>query len=109
MNNIIPPITDPMGKSWNQPSLDRIEVGDEYATLSKKDLDSLPEYSSTLPSGVYPGKMWKRHDGVYDPVCKVEDRKWLLCWFGEVPGDPNKCSINHRSVLLKNMLDLLTS
>lgn len=39
------------------------------------------EYSGTMPSGVIPGKKWRRHDGCFDPTC--DDPGWLLCEYSE--------------------------
>lgn len=97
----IPPMTDPMGRNWDQPSPDLIEVDDVHALMTPATLKALLEYSSSIPSGVYEGKMWKRHDGVYDAVFLRNGGKpkWLLCWYGP-SADPEKCSINSREVLL---------
>ena len=48
-----------------------------------KMLNELGEYSATLPTGVFPGKRWLRHDGVYDPRCPPSERRWLLCQFSD--------------------------
>lgn len=39
------------------------------------------EYSATLPTGVIPGKRWRRNDGHFDPTCN--DPGWLLCEYSE--------------------------
>lgn len=39
------------------------------------------EYSSSLPTGVIPGKRWRRRDGWFDPTCN--DPGWLLCEYSE--------------------------
>lgn len=99
MSTVIPPITDPMGKYWNQPSRDQIEVDDTHALMSQQTFKQLPEYSTTFPTGVYDGKMWRRHDGVCDPNRDPSNCKWLLCWYG--PSDkPDRCSIEFREVLI---------
>lgn len=97
--NTIPPITDPMGKRWRQPDPAEIEIDCTHALMSQKTFDALPEYSCTFPTGVYPGKMWKRFDGLFDKKCKPEDRKWILMWFGECE-DPTMCSNNFREILI---------
>lgn len=59
---------------------------------SVKEIEALPEYSCTMPTGVIPGKMWRRHDGSFDPKCK--DPVWLIGKYVEAPrgkvrmGDP---------------------
>lgn len=91
---VIPPITDEMGKYWDQPNLEGILIDDKNALMSDSDFWALSDYSSTFPSGVYDGKMWKRRLNYYD-----ESKGWNLCWYGPSE-DPNKCSINHRRILI---------
>jgi hypothetical protein len=100
MNTTIPAITDRLGRHWGQPPVNSILLDNTHAVMSKQSFSQLAEYSSTMPSGVYPGKMWSRHDGLFDRNCKPQDRRWLLCWFGEVPGNPTRCSINFRIILV---------
>lgn len=38
-------------------------LGSGYVTLSADDLERLPEYSSSIPTGVCEGKVWKRQVG----------------------------------------------
>ncbi len=88
--NQIPPMTDPRGKHWDQPSLDEVLVDDKHAVMSRAAFRKLYEYSTTVPSGVYPGKMWRaEHSGHH----------WLR-WFGVVPGNPDVCSNNQREILI---------
>jgi hypothetical protein len=68
----IPAITDPRGMYWHQPSANEIAIDETYAVMNKTTFDSLPAYSSSLPSAVYSGKMWRRWTGSV----------WLLMWFG---------------------------
>lgn len=93
----IPPMTDPLGQHWHQPKTDSVLVDDTHAVVSDADFHRLPEYSCSMPGGVYPGKMWRRHDGAHDRTCLIP--VWLLCWYGESP-EPNKCSVNHRILLV---------
>jgi hypothetical protein len=72
-NNVIPPITDPMGKYWRQPDTSRILIDDTHALMEKSTFEALSEYSSSIPSGIYPGKMWRCH----------HRGTWFLRWFGE--------------------------
>jgi hypothetical protein len=94
---MIPAMTDPMGAHWPQPCHAAVLVDDTHAVVSTADFLLLREYSGTLPSGVYPGKMWRRHNGIHDPQCSVP--VWLLCWYGDSP-HPNRCSINSRILLV---------
>lgn len=89
--SIIPPITDPLGRSWKQPNPERILLDATHAVMDRTTYDALLTYSTSVPSGVYPGKMWKAvfSDGTAD-----------LRWFGIVPGRPDVCSNNHRAILV---------
>jgi hypothetical protein len=89
--NAIPPMTDPLGKYWEQPPDIRGALMDDTHVILRPDqLAGLHEYSTSIPTGVYPGKCWKRWGkGV-----------WVLVWFGDVPSKPDQCSINWRTVLI---------
>lgn len=97
--NNIPPITDPMGKHWKQPPTGSIGVTDTQAHMSRATFDQLAEYSASNPTGVYDGKMWRRHDGAFDRKCPPENRKWLLCWYGPAT-EPKMCTIHQREIVL---------
>lgn len=99
MSAAIPPITHPMGKYWEQPPVESILVDETHALMDIKTFDALHDYSATIPTGAYPGKMWKRHDGAYDPRCHPAKRTWMLMWYGDHK-DPEKVSINHRKILI---------
>lgn len=87
---MIPAMTDPLGKYWKQPDPAAILLDDEHAVMDMATFEQLAEYSASIPSGVYPGKMWKAgFQGT-----------WLLRWFGEVEGRPDLCSNNQRIILL---------
>lgn len=87
--SFIPDMTDHMGRHWRQPAglNSRVVADDCNALIAPQDLLALPEYSSTIPTGVYPGKAWRAEypDGVF------------LCWYGEDIG--GKCKIEVRRVL----------
>jgi hypothetical protein len=96
--NQIPLMDDPLGRHWNQPAglRDRVLIDDTHAVIAETDFLALPEYSSTIPSGVYPGKAWRRHDGAH-----ARDGKpavWMLCWYG--PDVGGRCAIEHRTALM---------
>jgi hypothetical protein len=88
--NVIPPITDPLGRHWQQPNPSEIEIDDTHALMSQRTFDALLEYSASNPTGVYAGKMWRRHAGDL----------WLLCWYGESQIGPGYVSNNYRAVLI---------
>lgn len=94
---MIPAMTDPMGRHLNQPPRESIEIDDTHALMTAATFKQLPEYSATIPTGVYPGKMWRRHDGAFDHKSKRLP-VWLLCWFGEV--QDGKCVVHVRDVLV---------
>lgn len=71
--DIIPPMIDPLGKHWKQPLPQFIFIRDGKAHMDAADFRKLSEYNTSIPTGVYPGKMWKRRQG----------DQYLLCWFGE--------------------------
>lgn len=96
----IPAITDPLGKHWRQPDRDAITFDRGRAIMTRETFDALPDYSGSIPSGVYDGKMWKRLDGLYDPTCAPEDRKWMLCWY--YPGTkPTQCRIDYVPITIR--------
>lgn len=95
---MIPAMTDPLGRHWRQPAIEQISLDDTHALMNESTFQQLSDYSSSYPSGVYPGKMWRRHDGLFDRSCPADRRRWLLCWYGEDIG--GKCFIHIREVLL---------
>jgi hypothetical protein len=86
----IPAMKDPMGAYWNQPPRRAIETDGTHAMMSEKTFNLMAEYSTSLPSGVYEGKMWK---------AKGVNGKWYLRWYGPSPV-PDNCSVNAREILL---------
>jgi hypothetical protein len=99
-------MTHPLSRHWDQPARDEILVDGTHACMTEATFAKLPEYSSTIPSGVYEGKMWRRHDGIFvrsygrAPSADVlATAKWLLCWYGP-SSVKDSCSINYREILL---------
>lgn len=89
----IPPITDPLGKYWNQPKREAIQVDEKHALMTERDFKELKEYSITLPTGTYTGKMWKRRI-----PWSGEPARWFLCWYGEIEG--TEILIHNREIIL---------
>jgi hypothetical protein len=87
-DNVIPPITDPLGRHWNQPDRDEIQITDTRAYMTTATKNKLSFYDSTLPTGTYDGKMWGR--------C-LDNGKVLLCWFAP-DTDPTKILIRSREI-----------
>jgi hypothetical protein len=88
--NIIPAMTHPYSSGWRQPKTENILIDDTHAIMSEKDFDQLKDYSMSIPTGVYDGKMWKR----------LAARGWLLCWYGPSEKE-NQCSINNRFIIIE--------
>ena len=90
----IPPMTDPQGKYWDQPPRFDILMDDKHALMTQATFGKLQDYSSSIPTGAYPGKMWKRRNDFWD-----ESQGWLLVWM-DVHRDPDTVSIHHRGILI---------
>jgi len=89
-SNAIPTITNSLGAHWDQPSLDEITVDGESALMSEAAWNKLLEYSMSIPSGVYAGKMWK---GIY------QNGRKCLHWYSDSK-KPEHCDINTRDALI---------
>lgn len=86
---IIPPITDPLGIHWQQPHRRFIELDDTHAFMSEQTFKGLKEYSTTIPTGRYEGKMWKG----------FANGEWYLVWF-DTDEDPDSLRIEKRKILM---------
>lgn len=99
--NRIPPITASLGRSQSQhqPSPDEITIDDTHALMSPDTFVRLSNYSTSDPTGVYEGKMWRAQEVVSTAEALRFSDRWLLRWFG-YSEDPNKCSYNQRLILI---------
>jgi hypothetical protein len=97
----IPRITDPLGRSWEQPDRSEIMLDDTHAVMTRRSFNKLHEYSGSFPTGVYEGKMWKRHDGGFDVAFRSRGGKpiWKLVWYGR-HANPLLVSNNFREILI---------
>ena len=86
---MIPPITDPLGVYWDQPDTKDILVDETHAIMTERTLEQLAEYSASIPTGTYDGKMWRARG----------QSRWFLRWYGPHP-DPTQISIHTREILL---------
>lgn len=68
-----------------------IEIDEEYALMTKQTFEGLREYSVTIPSGEYEGKMWKANRGGI----------WYLYWYDH-DDNPSMIKIERREILLLN-------
>lgn len=96
----IPPIDlikDPMGKNWEQPDRKTVFIVPPNGTDQNRpmafvrecDVEKLAEYSCSMPSGCYPGKMWLFCYGAHDAKVPLSEQEWWLRWFvdgGKVNG-----------------------
>ncbi len=88
----ISPITNPLGKHWEQPAHDEVIIDETHAFMSQSVCDQLKQYDSTNPTGTYEGKMWKRESG---------GKLWLI--FYDVDWkehDPKMLTINSRRIVI---------
>jgi hypothetical protein len=83
----LPKMDDPLGQHWRQPRGLRERVGlyGTHAAISEADWFGLPRYETSIPSGVYPGKAWRRGK--------------FLCWYG--PDRNGRCAIGHLRALIQ--------
>lgn len=81
----IPKITDPLGRSWIQPKAEDMILDDNTVLMDQGSFNSLLNYQTSLPSGVYVGKMWRRNQ--------------TLCWYDRIEGDD--MIIEKREIKLK--------
>lgn len=59
------------------------------------EMKALPEYSATLPTGVTPGKRWRRHDGAHDLayIRRGGVPFWVIGSYEAIPGNTTKCAV----------------
>lgn len=93
----LPQMTHPLSRAWDQPGPDELAVYDDIAIMDRSTLQQLHNYSASIPTGVYEGKMWRFQQGHSTPG--GPDGPWYLCWYGPSE-DPDKCSINRRPIRL---------
>jgi hypothetical protein len=85
---MIPEMTEPLGRYWRQPADIRdAPIDDKTVLLTPYQFAELHNYSATMPSGVYPGKCWRRQSR----------EGWHLGWYGVDP-DPKFCTNNWRRI-----------
>ena len=71
-----------------------ILVDDRTAVMERADLEELPDYSCTLPTGTTIGKRWKRRRNYYD-----ESKGWVMGEYAPC-AEPGYVAIVWRDVLL---------
>lgn len=96
MSNGIPPMTHPLSRQWDQPDVSGFLIDATHCVLLRKDWEELTAYDSSIPSGVYDGKVWRtsmKRLAVHN-FCTDYVR-----WYGP-SDDPDRCSIHTRLALV---------
>lgn len=89
---MIPEMTDRLGRYWEQPAdIRTAPMDDKSVILTPRQMAELHEYSTSMPTGVYPGKCWKRFER--------RPSRTLLVWYG-IAEDPKLCTIEVRDILV---------
>lgn len=71
--NVIPEMTNKLGKYWEQPERKNIFIDQDFAYMDKSTFNKLKQYDLSCPSGTYIGKMWKS--------MITDDTDWRLRWY----------------------------
>lgn len=95
--NYIPDMTHPYGSAWNQPSRHKITIDDTHAIMDRSTFDKLMNYSHSVPSAAYEGKMWKGE--YYDQTSNKPTGRWYLRWYG-LSDKPNMLSNQMRDIII---------
>jgi hypothetical protein len=67
--------------------------GKNLVLITREEFYNLPEYSASNPTGVYYGKMWRRHNGIYDLEFRARggNPKWMICQYLPHPTNHKLC------------------
>jgi len=95
--NYIPDITHPYGSGWTQPKRSEIAIDDTHAMMGKSTFDKLLNYSHSIPSAAYEGKMWKGQ--YFENNGRTPTDKWYLRWYG-LSDQPGMVSNNTRDIII---------
>jgi hypothetical protein len=100
--SVIPAIPETFCTSWKQPPLSLYGISATHALMTLATFRELKEYSASSPSGTYPGKMWRRHNGAWDKqfLDQGGTAEWLLCWYAVSHSNPKWCMTETRKILL---------
>lgn len=82
------------------------------AILSRAWFDALPEYSTSVPTGVFNNKLWKAQKGVPDKYLFLKfakDSPWILREYTAHPTNPELCKIVSRPILVEDELAAVVS
>lgn len=90
----IPAMTHPLSKYWDQPDdIGSAPMDETHVLLTPCQFALLSEYSASIPTGVYPGKCWKRIERRRDGSIS----RTLLAWYGAETTD-GRCPILFRAI-----------
>lgn len=91
MDKVIPTMPHNYIGLWQQPRYEELYFpDDESVIVSRNVFNKLMEYSTTMPTGVYPGKMWRAEiNGVH-----------YLRWYGLHATEPERLCTNNQRLLL---------
>lgn len=96
--NFIPDMVHPLSKGrLQQPNREDLTIDDESVIMNTKSFKMLAEYSTSVPSGVYEGKMWKAHK--YKEIDGEKVWDWYLLWFG-LSEKEGMCSNQMRKIII---------
>ena len=87
----IPECVHPLSRVWDQPKSKDIEIDNSHALMSEKQFNQLHEYSTSVPTGVYSGKMWK---------ARIRNGKWYLRWYEDDSVNREVCNIKSRIIIV---------
>ena len=88
----IPECVHPLSEHWDQPKNAEIEIDETHVLMSEESFEQLHEYSMSIPTGVYAGKMWKAHNRF--------NGEWYLRWYEDGPLGSGTCRIKSRIILM---------
>jgi hypothetical protein len=91
----IPESESPYGaNAFQMPDKDDIAFieGKDFCYMKVETFNKLLEYSTSLPSGVWVGKLWKAHR---------QDGNWYLMWYDKV-NEEGKCPVGSKRIYVTN-------
>lgn len=88
----VPPITEPLGRYWEQPDPTNWLFSPTEVLMPAADLLLLSDYSYSQPSAVYEGKMWRLRN------FPERDPNWYLHWWGPSE-NPQMCRNHVRKII----------
>lgn len=83
-----------MGQHWDQPHPGEITIENGVAFMTAATFKKLKNYSCSLPSGTYQGKMWRKAV-VYEE--QHITARWKLCWYVDIDM-PGQIGIQYREI-----------